>query len=487
MRNKKGTGDMTTNNKLIVVYGGQYGSEGKGDVCEYITRVELAKEERPIFAIRVGGANAGHSFIDIDGVERVTQQLPVAAFVNLRVIPVLGAGAVIHPGVLEKELLDLARVGGKPVLIDEKAVVTTQDDIDSEAELKTSIGSTGKGVGKTTSDKVMRKATTFGEWINSDCPIAKRIKYWVSVQVCDTTSLLAESSDSVHLLECAQGFRLSLNAVGYYPYCTSRDCGPDAQLSSAGLTTRMYDETDVVCVLRTFPIRVGGNSGPLPNESTWEDLADTYGEHIKPEMTTVTKKVRRVGKWNAAEVQDTIRKTKPNRIFLQFMDYLIPEGDVYKLANAAAEYEQDCLGVPITNLGIGPHQIIPKPKLAPRFGLSFLVLHSKEPEEACESYVQQAMDRVWKSDYPTVDEVMTSVRHTVNERILPLLEQRGRQYGEDVLVEMGETGLVTMLLVKLMRLRWSVENSKPKSERQDSWLDLAGYALLAAALHSKPE
>jgi hypothetical protein len=42
-----------------------------------------------------------------------------------------------------------------------------------------------------------------------------------------------------------------------------------------------------------------------------------------------------------------------------------------------------------------------------------------------------------------------------------------------------------MLLVKLMRLRWSVENDKPKTDRADSWLDLAGYALLAAALHSQ--
>jgi len=52
--------------------------------------------------------------------------------------------------------------------------------------------------------------------------------------------------------------------------------------------------TEIWVVFRTFPIRVAGNSGPMVSETSWQAL------NLPEEMTTVTKRVRRVGGWDAA-------------------------------------------------------------------------------------------------------------------------------------------------------------------------------------------
>jgi adenylosuccinate synthase len=59
---------------VSVVVGGQFGSEGKGKVA-----LELARLRGAAAAIRVGGANSGHTAIDATGKAHVFRHLPTAA------------------------------------------------------------------------------------------------------------------------------------------------------------------------------------------------------------------------------------------------------------------------------------------------------------------------------------------------------------------------------------------------------------------------
>lgn len=83
--------------------------------------------------------------------------------------------------------------------------------------------------------------------------------------------------------------------------------------------------------------------------------------------------------------------------------------------------------------------------------------------------------------HPSVDELMIEIdpllgnlRHT--------LFMRGNQYGEEVLAVMGEQGIAELVNVKIWRVLGSLKSSDPACVRQDSWLDLAGYAILALAM-----
>ena len=69
-------------------------------------------------------------------------------------------------------------------------------------------------------------------------------------------------------------------------------------------------------VCRSYPIRVAGNSGPMFRETTWEELG------VEPEITTVTKKVRRVAEWDDALFANSCLLNAPTEIALTFADYI---------------------------------------------------------------------------------------------------------------------------------------------------------------------
>ena len=60
-------------------------------------------------------------------------------------------------------------------------------------------------------------------------------------------------------------------------------------------------------MLRTLPIRVAGESGPLFAETTWEQLADESNGYIRPERTTVTNLIRRVGRWDSELAREAVQ------------------------------------------------------------------------------------------------------------------------------------------------------------------------------------
>jgi adenylosuccinate synthase len=127
--------------------------------------------------------------------------------------------------------------------------------------------------------------------------------------------------DSEHILaECAQGYSLGINSE-FYPFCTSRDCGPARFLSDMGIP--FGHPVDVIGSIRTFPIRVGnvpgGNSGACyrdQKELSWEELG------VEPEITTVTGRVRRVFSFSDIQLDEALMATGAKSLFVNFVNYL---------------------------------------------------------------------------------------------------------------------------------------------------------------------
>lgn len=355
---------------LEVVVGGQYGSEGKGAVAAH-----LGRGRSKLAAVRVAGPNAGHSALDAAGRKWALRQIPVVAVTNLEADLVIGAGSEIDPNVLEQEIREL-EAGGIPIVgrlyVDNQATIIEPEDKAREmggedqhgaAGLTASIGSTGKGVGAARARRAVRDARTWADGTGDETEWA--------LKACDTTPILQgfmRGGGDV-LLEGTQGYALGTHA-GHYPYCTSSDCRAIDFLSMAGLSpwADSVHRTDVWVVLRTYPIRVAGPSGPLKDETTWERLADESDGYIAAERTTVTKKIRRVGAWDSRLAREALEANggaEAVRVALTFFDYWFPELSgmtTLPQANLEAwnkirEIEHE-LGTEVELLGTGPGTVI---------------------------------------------------------------------------------------------------------------------------------
>src|SRR5205823_1704389 len=126
---------------------------------------------------------------------------------------------------------------------------------------------------------------------------------WLSNYLADVATqanMIIDSGGEV-LLEGTQGFGLSLHH-GHYPYVTSKDTTVGALCSEAGLSPRLLGQ--VIMVVRTYPIRVAGNSGPLPREVDWEIVTRESGSPFPlREKTTVTGNIRRVAGFDVEAVR----------------------------------------------------------------------------------------------------------------------------------------------------------------------------------------
>lgn len=302
---------------IDIVVGGQFGSEAKGHVaallCEQATGAGAC--------VRVGGPNAGHTVIDYLGRPWAFRTLPVGAVCSSLDL-IVAAGSEIEVEVLKDEIERVEAAGysvRSRLYIDEQATILTDFHKDTEVAgaLTARLGSTGKGVGAARADRLMRHAgLARDEGDLHDLGI-----------VCDTQSRLRRYGRVDHIIvEGTQGYGLGLHA-GYYPFCTSGDCRAVDFLAQAGLHWNRSVVTWVV--FRTYPIRVAGNSGPMINETSWGQLGQETGGYIKPEMTTVTKKVRRVGGWDPFLARAAIGAnggaiTALTRPVLTFVDYWDP-------------------------------------------------------------------------------------------------------------------------------------------------------------------
>ncbi len=293
---------------VTVVVGGQFGGEGKGKVAHYFAREMGAK-----IAVRVGGSNSGHTVIDPAGNALILRQLPTPSILP-DVACVLGAGSYIDVDILFAEIVRTGLPTDR-LYIDPNAVIVTENEITAEinSSLRSSIGSTQSGTGAAVIRRISRDGTA--RLAKDD----ERLKQFVRPTVPYMRDQLSKGERII--IEGTQGFGLSLLHSPYYPYATSRDTSASAFISEAGLSP--LDVDDVVLVIRTYPIRVGGNSGPIPNEIDWGTVSkESNSTKELWELTSVTKTKRRVARFDPNIVINSIAVNCPTTIVMNHLDYV---------------------------------------------------------------------------------------------------------------------------------------------------------------------
>lgn len=291
---------------VTIIMGGQFGSEGKGKVAHY-----FAKKENADFCIRVGGSNSGHT-VYRNGEKLIFRILPTGV-IESHVTAVLPAGAYINLSILKEEM-EIAGLSNDRLLIDENAVIVSDDFITEEknSDLRQSIGSTQSGTGAAVIARIKRKKS-----------LKLLARDYSELKTCDTKAILRDACNAGKkiIAEGAQGFGLSLLHAKEYPYVTSRDTSAAAILSECGLSP--FDVENIVMVIRAFPIRVSGDSGNLPNEIDWDIIRNELGKtEDMTEYTSCTNRVRRVARFDADVVVRSIICNKPNIIVLNHLDYV---------------------------------------------------------------------------------------------------------------------------------------------------------------------
>lgn len=292
-----------------VLVGGQYGSEGKGQVAAY-----LAPEYDLL--IRVGGPNAGHKVYE-DPHPYTFHQLPSGTRAcEARVL--IGAGAVINVDTIMKEIGD-CQVSKDRLSIDPQAMIISPKDRNREGALQIRIGSTGQGVGEATARRVLRK---------QDVKLARDIKE-LRPFIRPGYEVLEECFRQRKriLLEGTQGTGLSLYH-GHYPQVTSRDTTVAGCLAEAGISPNRVQRVIIVC--RTYPIRVQngaeGTSGYMSQEINWSEVAKRSGHDPdsiqQSERTSTTNRQRRVGEFDWELLRRTASLNAPTDIALTFVDYI---------------------------------------------------------------------------------------------------------------------------------------------------------------------
>jgi adenylosuccinate synthase len=177
--------------------------------------------------------------------------------------------------------------------------------------LPEAIGSTGSGTGAAVMQRIQRTGKAL---LAKDVPELKEY-------IRDVKTFLRQELDQDKrvIIEGTQGYGLSLLHTAHYPKATSRDTTAAGFLAEVGLSP--LDVDDVVLTIRAFPIRVSGDSGPLPNEITWEVVTKESGSSVPIcETTSVTKKIRRVARFDCGVVRNAIISNKPTRIVLNHLD-----------------------------------------------------------------------------------------------------------------------------------------------------------------------
>ena len=305
---------------VSVVVGGQFGSEGKGKIALEIAR----RSPDPATVVRVGGPNSGHTAYDRAGRKHVLRQLP-AGCIDRDVDVVLPAGSYIDVDVLKSEIEELDYPQDRIRISGQARIVTDEHKHwEASAGLAGAIGSTVSGVGAAVMASVARGARNFEleSFEAADHPDLEPF-------ICDTSDYLRGQLDAGYrvIVEGTQGFGLSLQEGGYWPKATSRSTIAAGALAEAGLSP--VDVDDVTMVIRTFPIRVAGNSGPLVDETTWEKIAQDAGKDDDlREYTTVTRRLRRVGHFDPVLVRRALAVNRPTRLVLNHLDYVGVQQDL---------------------------------------------------------------------------------------------------------------------------------------------------------------
>ncbi len=320
-----------------IVCGGFWGDEGKGKILSY-----LAIADDPAIVARAGvGPNAGHT-IEFEGKEYKLRLVP-SGFINPKIRLVIGAGVLINPQVLIKELEVTKTKERLGVDFQSGIIEPNHIEIDStDAHLKEKIGSTGSGCGPANVDRVLRKLK-----LAKDIPELKPYLTDVSVEIDD---VLNEGKQVI--AEGSQAILLSL-FHGSYPYVTSKDVSAAAICSDLGVGPTKV--TDVIVVLKSFVTRVG--TGELPGELSVEETE----KRGWTEYGAVTGRLRRAAPFNYDLARKAVRLNGATQIALTKFDILFPDtakanniNQIKKEARDFIDRIEEETNVKVSLIGTGP-------------------------------------------------------------------------------------------------------------------------------------
>lgn len=325
--------------KMSIIMDGQFGSTGKGLISSIIATDETDAN----WSVTNNASNAGHTFDLNDGLgKRTVYHLPVYGVINKTANIYLCAGAMVDIDTLRKEMLDFG-VTKDRVFIHPNATIIEKCDKEGEANGSgaSKIASTQKGCGHALARKLNRAGN-----------VAKNFVSELPATVSDINLMRVMDKGESVVMEIPQGFGLSLNSM-FHPHCTSRDITVMQALNDARVHPSYLGP--VVMSLRTYPIRVGnlvdkstgeqvGYSGdvyPDQKEVSWEEL------DLPAELTTVTKRVRRVFTWSNTLFYDACDVNRPTHVFLNFCNYLKSYDELWRILSVIGTR------VPVYNIVLG--------------------------------------------------------------------------------------------------------------------------------------
>lgn len=460
---------------LDVVVGGQYGSEAKGHTTEAIFRRRVKEfPESTINVIRVAGPNAGHTGHDDTKRSWALRQVPVAVVAPGKARLVIAPGSEIDPDVLVKELTDLAEAGllqDKVVVISKEATIIEEKHREKEAsdDLVSRVGSTGKGIGASRADRIMRTANRVADFPELANRLRKIKGCTVDYVGARGWNSLVNGGDPV-IIEGTQGYALGLHA-GYYPKCTSSDCRAIDFMAMAGVNPWHFsrDKTTVWVVSRIYPIRVAGNSGPMVDETTWEELG------LPEERTTVTNKVRRVGGVDIDLINQAVRNNGgPGvvKIALTMVDHLDSSvwgvTEVDGLTHKVKYFVSDLSVSTGADVGL----VCTSPSTS--------VWMDKEKHSVGSRRVQQSLGDWWsETSSSDAEKVVPKAVEYGSEDLSDIGEVLHSLMGKDpgAPQEQTETGIFFYLVGKMAR--WSNAIKKGRKVSDDTLLDITTYSMMA--------
>lgn len=284
----------------VVVMGAQWGDEGKGKIVDF-----LAEKAKHVVRF-AGGANAGHTIV-VGKKKYALHQVPSGILYPEKNV-FLGSGMVIDPEALFDELKMLEDNGIKwegRVFISDRAHIVLpgyrEMDKKRDAARKRPIGTTGRGIGTTYSQKSERDGIRLADldWQEKMDDLDAADKQFLKPYMERLLSMRVNIAEEMWkcrkeniLFEGAQGAMLDIDS-GTYPYVSSgASCSAGASTGS-GIGPRAIDR--IFGVFKAYETRVG--NGPMPSEFNSEsegELCD-FVRKTGNEFGVTTGRPRRCG------------------------------------------------------------------------------------------------------------------------------------------------------------------------------------------------
>ena len=347
--------------KVDALLGIVFGDEGKGKVVDVFT------PKYDVVARFAGGPNAGHTII-FDGKKFVLRSIPSGIFDEGK-LNIIGNGCVIAPDLFMAEAKELESAGydlRSRLHISKRAhlILPTHRVLDRAYEAakgKNKVGTTGKGIGPTYSEKASRTGLRVGDILENfpekyaalkarheqilrdlhytDYDITDEERLWLEgveymrqFPLTDTeieiNRLLAEGKSV--LAEGAQGTMLDIDH-GTYPYVSSSSTTTGGVCTGLGVGPNKIDQ--VYGIFKAYSTRVG--SGPFPVE-----LFDETGDRIREighEYGAVTGRNRRCGWVDLVALKYAIMVNGVTQLIMMKSDVL----DGFETIRACVAYEKD--------------------------------------------------------------------------------------------------------------------------------------------------